>query len=216
MPISNDVVGLKYKGKIETVDPKHNVKIEFTIISKEGSFSDTVQANYNIRGQGSSALRYAQQQTAQFVGNWGNNTATRIAKNELTVAYEGVSPKTTSFDMVFEVSRTESAQSIIDKISHLQALCYPTARIGANPPLCRLVILNLYDFECWVQDVNVTWNNVWNTEEGLPRGAIVTTTVLQYAYPTFEEVKRGAGFLQARRNYDGSTLRLESANEESN
>ena len=188
---------------------KLGIRVDFYIIAREGSFSDTVQANYNVRGVGSSFIRYANQEAGSAIQNtnYFGTEVKRVAKNELTVGYEGVSPKTLSFDMHFESSQEESSQDIVDKISQLQSLCYPEKQIFYNPPLCRLVISNLYDLECWVQDVNVTWLNTWRLQEGLPRGASVTTTVLQYAYPTFEEVRSGAGFKANQRNYSGAVLK---------
>lgn len=187
--------------RIETLDGLEIEKtiVEFDIVAREGQFTDTTIANYNFRGQGSSIGRYLLNESSKRLPNF--------FKGELTTQFDGITPKTLNFDIIFRVdtgprNEGESLASagdfshldMMDKIVALQSLCYPRFAIGANPPLCNLFIAGLYSLEVFVQQVLVSWHNTWDMDVGLPNGADISVSVLMHQYPTRDEILRGAGF----------------------
>jgi hypothetical protein len=187
--------------RIETLDGLEIKKtvVEFDIVAREGQFTDTTIANYNFRGQGSSIGRY--------LLNEGSKRLPNFFKGELTTQFDGITPKTLNFDIIFRVDkgpRNEGAglaadgdfshKAMMKKIIALQSLCYPRFAIGANPPLCNLFIAGLYSLEVFVQQVLVSWHNTWDLEAGLPNGCDISMAVLMHQYPTRDEILKGAGF----------------------
>jgi hypothetical protein len=174
--------------RIETIDGLGIQKtvVEFDIVSREGQFTDTTIANYNFRGQGSSIGRYLLNEASKNINTF--------FKGELTTQFDGITPKTLNFDIIYRVDLDFSAFSMLANIRKLQSLCYPRSSIGLNPPLCNLFVANLYSLEVYVQQVLVSWHNQWDFFSGLPMGCDISMSVLMHQYPTREEILAGAGF----------------------
>ena len=194
--------------RIETLDSLGGPKtvVHFDVVAREGQSTDTTIANYNFRGQGSSLGRYLLNETAKRLPNF--------LKGELTTQFDGITPKTLNFDIIFRADADFLPGQIINEVKKLQSLCYPRFAVGANPPLCMLHVLNLYSLECFVQQVIVNWHNTWDTQaafapsnsvistfnqnmdetDGLPMGCDISMSVLMHQYPTREEILQGAGF----------------------
>lgn len=174
--------------RIETIDGLGIVKtvVEFDIVSREGQFTDTTIANYNFRGQGSSIGRYLVNETAKRLPNF--------FKGELTTQFDGITPKTLSFDIIYRVDNDFSPHDMLWNIRKLQSLCYPRIAIGLNPPLCNLFIAGLYSLEVYVQQVLVSWHSQWEFNSGIPMGCDISVSVLMHQYPTREQILAGAGF----------------------
>ncbi len=166
--------------------------VEFHVVSREGAFSDTTIANYSARGN-SSIAKYLLQDVSR--------AGPVFLKGELTTQYEGVTPKTLAFDIIYRADYDLKPSEIRKRVIILQSMCYPKYRIGFNPPLCMLHVQNLYSLEVYVQQVLVNWHNQWclhvdQSEEdyGLPMGCDIAMTVMMHQYPTREEILCGAGF----------------------
>ena len=179
--------------RIETLDGLGIKKtvVNFDIVARDGQFTDTTIANYNFRGQGSSLGRYLLNEGAKRLPNF--------FKGELTTQFDGITPKTLSFDIIYRVDSQRAggdfgSGDMIGNIRKLQSLCYPRFAIGANPPLCILYVANLYSLEVFVQQVLVSWHNTWDMLTGHPMGCDVNVSVLMHQYPTREEILAGAGF----------------------
>lgn len=174
--------------RIETIEGVVAVPtvVEFDIVSREGQFTDTTIANYNFRGQGSSIGRYLLNEGSKFLNNY--------FKGELTTQFDGITPKTLSFDIIYRIDNDFPAILMLDNIKKLQSLCYPRNSIGLNPPLCNLYVANLYALEVYVQQVLVSWHNQWDFTSGIPMGCDISMSVLMHQYPTREEILQGAGF----------------------
>lgn len=174
--------------RIETIDglgiPK--TVVEFDIVSREGQFTDTTIANYNFRGQGSSIGRYLLNEGAKRINTF--------FKGELTTQFDGITPKTLNFDIIYRVDEDFHPFTMLYNIQKLQSLCYPRSSIGLNPPLCNMFIANLYSLEVFVQQVLVSWHNQWDMIRGVPMGCDISMSVLMHQYPTREEILAGAGF----------------------
>lgn len=173
------------------------VEITFDVVAREGAFTDTTTANYSLHGQNATLNRWLRSELSKHSPNF--------IKGELTTRFESVSPKNLSFEIILREDANLPAALIIVKVSQLQSLCYPRFVIGGNPPLCRLIVLNLYDLECYVQQVAVTWHSTWDIEAGLPFGCNIELQVMMHQYPTREEVLRGGSFrTQALQGYAGT------------
>jgi len=174
--------------RIETIDGLEIQKtiVEFDIVSREGQFTDTTIANYNFRGQGSSIGRYLLNEGAKRINTF--------FKGELTTQFDGITPKTLNFDIIYRVDDDFRSAIMLYNIKKLQSLCYPRSSIGLNPPLCNLFIANLYSLEVYVQQVLVSWHNQWDLNSGVPMGCDISMSVLMHQYPTREEILAGAGF----------------------
>ena len=174
--------------RIETVEGLGIAKtvVTFDVVAREGQFTDTTIANYQFRGQGASIARYLLNEAGKRTPNF--------LKGELTTQFDGITPKTLNFDIIFRADSDFPPDKMIEKIKQLQSLCYPRFAVGANPPLCILHILKLYSLECFVQQVLVSWHNTWHLESGLPMGCDISMSVLMHQYPTREEILCGAGF----------------------
>jgi len=169
------------------------LSVEFDIVGHAGQFTDTTVANYAHRGN--SVLGKYFWDRLSRVSNF------RSFKGELSTAYEGVSPKHISFDIIYRADADLPPSSIRKRVTILQSMCYPRIRVGFNPPLCTLHILNLYSLEVYVQQVLVTWHNQWTVDrklpiadQGLPMGCDISVTCLMHQYPTRDEILCGAGF----------------------
>jgi hypothetical protein len=174
--------------KIETLEHVGGIRtvVTFDVVARDGAFTDTTIANYSFRGQGSSIARYLLNEGAKRTPNF--------LKGELTTQFDGITPKTLSFDIIMRSDLDLPPREILQKVSELQSLCYPRWHVGLNPPLCLLHILNLYSLEVYVQQVLVNWHNQWDVEAGLPMGCDISLSVMMHQYPTREEVLCGASF----------------------
>lgn len=189
--------------------------VEFDVVAREGSFRDVTQANYELRGQSSTFLRWA-------LTRLGSNLPEAV-KGEATTKFNSVSPKTLSFDIILRAdspinfigthdgrgirgsTRAFDTQDLKIKVAALQSLCYPRAVAWLNPPLCQLVVLGLYNIECYVMSVIVTWHNQWDVVAGIPMGCDIQMEVLMHQYPIREQVLAGAGFDTKQIGYGGTT-----------
>lgn len=170
--------------------------VDFDIVGREGQFTDATIANYELKGN--STLE-------KFVRNDVSKALPTFWKGELTTKYSGVVPKTLHFDIIYRADLDLPPHEIIDKVTILQSMCYPRSRIGLNPPLCILHILNLYSLEVYVQEVLVTWHNQWAIRQsgkaedhGLPMGCDISVSCFMHQYPTRDEILAGAGFDSTR------------------
>jgi len=182
-----------YKGRIISLEgPKVGVFFE---IKGDNAFTDSVTANYEIRGGGSTFGKLLAQKVA---------SVTKLS--EMAWKYQDVAPKSLSFTIDWIASgrrsptdRTKiewhlSPRMIQSYIAQLQSLCYPRHRIGGNPPRARLTIARLYDLVVFVTQVTVSWRNFWRRSSGMPMGASVEIGVMPFEYPTAERVRDLAGF----------------------
>ena len=209
--------------RIETLDSLGIPKtvVNFDVVAREGQFTDTTIANYNFRGQGSSLGRYLLNETSKRLPNF--------LKGELTTQFDGITPKTLNFDIIYRADTDFQPAAIIGEVKKLQSLCYPRFAVGANPPLCILHVLNLYSLECFVQQVIVNWHNTWDAHRedsrddindgiveqrlaasGLPMGCDISMSVLMHQYPTRDEILQGAGFDSTRFTGNGYSGTFES------
>lgn len=171
------------------------VEIAFNVVTRDHSLVDTTIANYEIYGLNSSLNRW--------LLNSVSKAAPNFFKGELTTKFNNVSPKQLSFEIILRSNIAKPGishgddlhpQEIVETIQKLQALCYPRLVFFGNPPLCRLMILNLYNLYCYVERVEVVWMNLWDLDRGIPVGADIQMQVLMQQYPTFKEVLGGASF----------------------
>ena len=108
------------------------LSVAFNIVAREGQFSDTTIANYALRGNGA---------LAKFLLNEASKHVPVFLKGEITTQYEGTSPKSVNFDIIYRADLDLTPRQIINNVQVLQSMCYPRAFIGLNPPLCLLQIL---------------------------------------------------------------------------
>ena len=126
----------------------NGISVTFNVVAREGAFTDTTQANYNIWGHNSSILRTVATQI--------DARAPSALRGELTSHFEYVSPKTLNFEIIFRVEKDYSATDMKRDIMSLQALCYPRLVVAANPPLCMLHVLDLDNLEGYVTEVQIS------------------------------------------------------------
>jgi hypothetical protein len=183
----------KSPAKIQTIEPQHQdpVVVYFDVVARAGAFADTTIANYSMWGGTGSLRRYVNR---RFSEGLGRIEETAFLKGELTTKFESVSPKTIDFEIIYHADEDFSPAAIRLQVQKLQSLCYPRIAVGFNPPLCRLIILGLYNLEVYVQQVSVNWHDTWELCSGLPMGCNIQVSCLQHQYPLREEVIRGAGF----------------------
>jgi len=161
------------------------VRVEFDVVAREGQFSDTTIANYSA---------VADSTLHKFLLNEASKRAPNFLKGELTTKFNGIQPKSISFDIIYRADLDLSVEEIRQRIQKLQSLCYPRFLVGRNPPLCMLHVLRLYSLEVYVQQVLVNWHNIWDIDQGLPMGADISMSCWMHQYPNREEILRGAGF----------------------
>jgi len=187
----------RYRGKIVSgVDyglSGNPLTIPFDI-QGDNSFTDSVAASYNIRGDGT-GLRLAYRFAAKHA---------RLT--EVAYAYQNPEPKQLNTSLTWMLGDIRGEDScpysgvvltpeiIKYYISQLQSLMFPQVEWGGNPPLARLVVAKLYNMVVFVTRVTVTWKNLWKRDEGFPMGASVELGSMMYEYPTTERVRAGAGF----------------------
>lgn len=199
--------------RIEMLEHQGSVPlaVDFDVVARPGSFTDSTIANYSPRGS-SSIMKF-------LLNEFSRKVSPTYFKGELTTKYDGVTPKQLNFDIILIADYDQPPTSIISKVQTLQSMCYPRNRVGLNPPLCLLHILHLYSLEVYVEQVNVTWHNTWNLrgsaadpDYGLPMGCDINMSVRMHQYPTREEILCGAGFDSTRFYTGGYSATLQQSN----
>ena len=168
--------------KIKTLEGQGGTPttVTFNVIAREGGLVDHTRANYYVRDLENSIRRWVRNSASQ--GTSGP------FKGELTTGFHNVDPKHLSFELVLRADVDYTSAQIRDDIARLQSLCYPRFAYFGNPPLCILLVLNLYSLFCYVTEVSVIWMNLWDLKAGLPVGANVTMSVLMQQYPIREHI----------------------------